>query len=350
MAGKPAARLGDTTAHGGTIVVGAPTVLIGGMPAARVNDMHVCPMVNPGVPPPPHVGGPILMGSMTVMIAGQPAARVGDTCQCSGPPDSIVMGCMTVLIGDGGGGGGGGGSSSGGAGAVPQAAAKEAEEGHFLDVSFVDKAGLPVGGVEYSIKGPDGQTVDGTLAGNIRKGGVPEGNHEITLKGISKAEWSVKSARLGDKVKLKAETAGIPAGEKVIFDIYIKESRFAHKLLTSLESTLRSDAAEVEWELTIDEKLLRTQQDAAAAGGYSAPQYYFIVRAGTSARRSGVLEYQDWIEIQANDPDGKPLANVAYQVFLGNGEVRKGKLDGNGYAKIENLPPGLVRVKVDPRA
>lgn len=26
----PAARLGDTTAHGGTIVLGAPTVLIGG--------------------------------------------------------------------------------------------------------------------------------------------------------------------------------------------------------------------------------------------------------------------------------------------------------------------------------
>src|SRR5512137_105702 len=113
--GKPAARLGDTTAHGGSIIVGAPTVLIGGMPAARVNDMHVCPMLNPGVPPPPHVGGPILMGAMTVMICGQPAARVGDMCQCSGPPDSIVMGCMTVLIGDGGGGGGGGGSSSGGA-------------------------------------------------------------------------------------------------------------------------------------------------------------------------------------------------------------------------------------------
>ncbi len=67
-------------------------------PAARVNDMHVCPMVNPGGAP--HVGGPILPpGEPTVLIAGMPAARVGDMATCSGPPDSIVAGSGTVLIG-----------------------------------------------------------------------------------------------------------------------------------------------------------------------------------------------------------------------------------------------------------
>jgi uncharacterized Zn-binding protein involved in type VI secretion len=103
---KPAARLGDMTSHGGSIVVGFPTVLIGGMPAARLGDMHVCPMVNPG--PVPHVGGPISLGSPTVLIGGAPAARVGDMAVCTGPPDTVAMGCFTVLIGDGGGGGGGG--------------------------------------------------------------------------------------------------------------------------------------------------------------------------------------------------------------------------------------------------
>ncbi|MEA2007775.1 MAG: PAAR domain-containing protein [Chloroflexota bacterium] len=95
----PAARMGDPTAHGGTITLGLPTVLIGGQPAARVGDMHVCPMVTPGVPPVPHVGGPITgPGSPTVLIGGQPAARMGDSCTCTGPPDSIVMGCPTVII------------------------------------------------------------------------------------------------------------------------------------------------------------------------------------------------------------------------------------------------------------
>jgi uncharacterized Zn-binding protein involved in type VI secretion len=68
-----------------------------GMPAARVGDMHVCPMVTVLVP---HVGGPILPpGCPTVLIGGQPAARVGDMATCVGPPDVIVIGSFTVLIG-----------------------------------------------------------------------------------------------------------------------------------------------------------------------------------------------------------------------------------------------------------
>lgn len=70
-------------------------------PAARVGDMHACPMVTPGVPPIPHVGGPIMPpGCPTVLIAGMPAARMGDMATCVGPPDSIVLGSPTVLIGN----------------------------------------------------------------------------------------------------------------------------------------------------------------------------------------------------------------------------------------------------------
>ena len=68
-----------------------------GQPAARVGDMHVCPMVTGVVP---HVGGPILPpGYPMVLIGGQAAARVGDLVTCVGPPDVIVMGSFTVLIG-----------------------------------------------------------------------------------------------------------------------------------------------------------------------------------------------------------------------------------------------------------
>ena len=71
-----------------------------GQPAARVGDIHVCPMVTPGLPPIPHVGGPILPpGGVTVMIGNIPAARMGDMCMCVGPPDSIIMGSVTVMIG-----------------------------------------------------------------------------------------------------------------------------------------------------------------------------------------------------------------------------------------------------------
>lgn len=96
---KPAARLGDRTSHGGSIVTGCSTVLIGGKPAARVGDRHECPMVDYLVP---HVGGQIVMGASTVIIGGMPAARMTDLATCNGPPAMISLGCPNVLIGHGG--------------------------------------------------------------------------------------------------------------------------------------------------------------------------------------------------------------------------------------------------------
>mgnify|MGYP003822850105 FL=1 len=65
--------------------------------AARVSDMHICPMITGVVP---HVGGPVLpAGCPTVLIGGMPAARVGDMLTCTGPPDTIAAGSGTVMIG-----------------------------------------------------------------------------------------------------------------------------------------------------------------------------------------------------------------------------------------------------------
>ncbi len=69
-------------------------------PAARLTDMHTCPMQTPGVPPIPHVGGPIIgPGEATVLIGSLPAAVVGDSATCVGPPDTIAKGSGTVMIG-----------------------------------------------------------------------------------------------------------------------------------------------------------------------------------------------------------------------------------------------------------
>jgi uncharacterized Zn-binding protein involved in type VI secretion len=71
-----------------------------GKPAARLTDMHVCPMVTPGLPPIPHVGGPVVgPGCPTVLIGGMPAAVMGDMCTCVGPPDTIILGSTGVFIG-----------------------------------------------------------------------------------------------------------------------------------------------------------------------------------------------------------------------------------------------------------
>lgn len=67
-----------------------------GQPAARLTDMHVCPMLTG---PVPHVGGPIAgPGAPTVLIGKLPAAVMGDMATCVGPPDSLILGSPKVLI------------------------------------------------------------------------------------------------------------------------------------------------------------------------------------------------------------------------------------------------------------
>ncbi|SHO62239.1 PAAR domain-containing protein [Algoriphagus zhangzhouensis] len=89
-----AARVLDTTNHGGTVMgPGEPTVLIGGMPAAVLGDNHVC-----SLPPNTHqpTASPFAMGSATVLIGGKPALRAGDVCGCGA---SVAVGEPTVMIG-----------------------------------------------------------------------------------------------------------------------------------------------------------------------------------------------------------------------------------------------------------
>jgi len=89
----PAARVGDTTVHGGAVTgPGVATVLIGGMPAAVLGDLHTC-----AIPPPSHVPvTPFTAGSATVLVGGRPAVRVGDACGCGA---TVAVGAPTVIVG-----------------------------------------------------------------------------------------------------------------------------------------------------------------------------------------------------------------------------------------------------------
>jgi uncharacterized Zn-binding protein involved in type VI secretion len=90
----PAARVGETTNHGGTVVgPGATTVLLASMPAAVATDNHVC-----ALPPNTHplTSSIFPKGSTTVFIEGKPALRTTDTCICGA---MVIVGAPTVLIG-----------------------------------------------------------------------------------------------------------------------------------------------------------------------------------------------------------------------------------------------------------
>ncbi len=359
--GKPAARLGDMTVHGGVISVGFPHVLIGGKPAARVGDMHTCPMVNPGTPPPPHVGGPIMPpGAVTVLIGGMPAACVGDMATCAGPPDTIAPpGCPTVLIGPGGGGGGGGGGAGGGGGSGEAEAEglegggpgeggeAEEEEGHFLDVTFVDKGGFPITGVGYTITDPEGESADGILAGQVKRSGVKPGDYEIRLRTVCNAKWSKSAAEVGEQVKLSAKTAGIEDGTKALIFILAKDTNSPGRKIEEIEAEVSGDKVEGDWTFEVDDEWLEYQKNKKEQVGYLTPRYFFVVEVLDCSARSGFLDYKDWLEIELKDEDGQPVANKKFKAKFQNGEIREGKLDSKGCAKLEKVPPGKAEISFD---
>ena len=203
MAGQPAARVGDMTAHGGTITTGAPTVFINGRPAARLGDLHVCPLCSPS----PHVGGPIASGASTVFIGGQPAARMGDVCTCAGPPDAIVTGSANVFIG-----GGGGGASAGAAAGVtaakmaiaaaagPAVGVEREPVGHWVAVGARDEQGRKVSTPRYRLKDTAGKERSGRLNRQAmvwRDGLEKEGECEVRFVSV----WgrAVERARGGGR-------------------------------------------------------------------------------------------------------------------------------------------------------
>ncbi|MBN1127510.1 MAG: PAAR domain-containing protein [Chitinispirillaceae bacterium] len=359
--GKPAARLGDMTAHGGTITgPGMPTVLIGGMPAATMGDMHVCPMVTPAPAPVPHVGGPITLGSMGVLIGGKPAARMGDMAVCVGPPSSIILGCMTVLIGEssggGGGGGGGGGAGAGGGsaaiGAITSAsiagqAPKESEiGGDVLDLSFIDKANLPVGGLRYVLKYPDGSKSGGVLGGAIKRSGVPEGDYGITLRGIVNAQWSAREADVGKPVTMKVDTIGVENGEKAVISIFVRDGNYTDHLLETMEAQVSGEKIEKQWTMQVDEKYLNICSVKESKKKFSRPFFFFRVTIGDLGEQSGILYLCDKMEISLVDDDGNAIANAGYSIALSSGEIKKGTLDSQGKARIDTFAPGKANVKV----
>ncbi len=367
--GKPAARMGDVTAHGGTVVLGAPNVLIGGAPAARQGDMHVCPMLNPGVPPPPHVGGPIALGSMGVLIAGAPAARVGDMATCSGPPDTIAMGCPTVLIGETGAAGGGGGAglgqdgsasanaasgkgaSASSAGAVLTGDARETDEKdaekdrYWVEFDFVDAAGKPAGRARFRLQLPDGSVEEGTVPTNgivLRKGLKGEGTCRIRVFAVFDARWSARKVRLGEKVKLTAQVWGIDDGTPAQLVVYERSPNAAARTLAVIKTAVEGGKIEGEWTYELaDEDLLA---GPGTPEGYVTGECVFVAEADGARAVSSPLLVRERIEIQLSDENGKPISGKKYVLYLADGSVRTGTLDKDGKATEEDVPPRACKV------
>lgn len=286
MAGKPAARLTDITAHGGTLVgPGVPTVLIGKMPAAAMGDQHVCPMVTPATPPIPHVGGPVILGSTGVFVGKKPAARVGDMAVCVGPPSQVVMGCFTVLIGEA-----GSGSQAGSAGAAAAASTRppkspkavqpiaiKAQESsptqaYEIQVRVKDKGGYPVCGRRYRLDDPNGQLIKGATSaeGEIVHGGYSSrGSFKVTLGGLGEVKWSSDPVSIDEEQTLSARTDA-PLDAEGFFFVNLVGSDGSRLFFDKIPSKVSGGKLEAKWKLGCDRWKRLLEHEAATFQGVEA--------------------------------------------------------------------------------
>ena len=168
---------------------------------------------------------------------------------------------------------------------------------------------------------------------------------------VTNMNWGQKEARRGDIVKLSADIDGLPDEAEVMILIYEFDRDGAHDFITRFPRHVKSKKIQAEWEYEYHEDTdeIPTDEEMKKYGkSYNPPEYFFVIdvqgkRFGDK-QESKLLEFKDWIGLQLNDAKGMPKSAQKYIVKLADGSERSGTLDSNGYARVEGISPGPVKI------
>ena len=356
MPGKPAARVGDMTAHGGSIVgPGIPTVLIGKMPASTMGDQHVCPMTNPG--PVPHVGGPIVLGSTGVLIGKKPAARVGDMCVCVGPPATVAMGCPTVMIGEI-----MAGSQAGSAASA--ASAKQAKttapteiqdfpveereveviENHMIDIQFEDAAGNPVSNAFYTLTDPNDLEIKGKpdITGLAHyEGYVEAGNYDVVVQSISNCQIGSDPVVQGESTTISADCTGFEDGTETTVTLMLKYNIDKLIMADQVLATISGDRIEVDWTLTAEHIEELFGDTFCEVNGI-----YAIFCEGPCLDITPTVPVTSHYKVTLKGPTEDVVPDQKVKVSFGNNSFVETTSDSNGLIEINDVPPGKAKIEL----
>ena len=164
---------------------------------------------------------------------------------------------------------------------------------------------------------------------------------------ITNLKWGQKEARRGEVVKLTADTKGLEDGTDVVIRIYEYDQDGAHDFITKFPCRVKDKKIESDWEYEYHEDTdeIPTDEEMNKYGNnYNPPEYFFVIechgkRFGDK-QESKLLEFKDWIEITLMDAVGLPVAGADYVVRLADGSEKKGKLDAEGHARVDDVAPG----------
>ncbi len=169
--------------------------------------------------------------------------------------------------------------------------------------------------------------------------------HVVPPVQISNAKWDKSEARRGDTVKLTTDVKGVPDGVESVIEIYEHDSDGAHELVSKFQVPVKNKKIEAEWEFEYHDDTDSIPSAHETEKGYRAPDYFFRVNVAEVMAESGLLAFRDWLQMELKDDSGNPYPNEEYVLTFADGTSKKGKLDDQGEAKVDNVPPGKVNVE-----
>lgn len=190
---------------------------------------------------------------------------------------------------------------------------------------------------------------------NISKVGLKGKSNSVPILPpieVTNMKWSQAEGRRGDILTLSADIEGVVSGTEAKIIIYEYDRDNIHDKIAELPATVRNKKIETRWEFEYHEDTDEIPSDEELkkyGNSYNPPEYFFIIDINGQKfgreQESGILEFKDYIEIELEDLDGEPLPNERYIVTLPDGAEKEGNLDENGYAKVENVPPGAYKIQ-----
>lgn len=169
---------------------------------------------------------------------------------------------------------------------------------------------------------------------------------------VANMKWSASEARRGDVLTMKADVRGVADDTEVIVTIYEYDQDNIHDKITELKGKAKGQQLTLDWQYEYHEDTdeIPTEQELQQYGrSYNPPEYFFTVKVGDvefgRKQESGLLTFKDYLEIRLVGRDGKPRKDEPFTVTLPDGSTKDGQLDANGYARIDDVPPGRCQVK-----
>lgn len=168
---------------------------------------------------------------------------------------------------------------------------------------------------------------------------------------VTNMKWSAKEARRGDIITLTADVQGVLDDTDIKLTLYEFDQDGVHDKIVELTTKAKGQKISIDWKYEYFDKThqIPTVEELKKYGkDYHTPQYFFTVgiegHEFGRKQESGLLTFKDWFEIKLLDREGKPRGDEPYTVTFADGSTKDGQLDGNGYAKVEKVPPGKCTV------